>query len=100
MTIVSPWTAASGTRQLLIDSKRVPACASVRRIATAQAPHSPSAQPSLVPVRPRARSHWRRVTLAAGRACVHGRPFSTKATAMAKYKDADIERRRYNPAQQ
>ena len=96
VTTVSSWTAARGTRQLLIDSNRVRPCASVRRMATAQAPHSPSAHPSLVPVRPRARSHWRRVTLAPGVPAFTGRPFSTKATAMAKYTE---RLRRYNRGQ-
>ena len=83
--------------QAAVDgSKRVRPCASVRRMATAQAPHSPSAHPSLVPVRPRARSHCRRVTLAPGAPAFTGRPFSTKATAMAKYTGGG---RRYNRAQ-
>ena len=58
-----PSSAAAGTRQALIAVQvlRSPS-ASGLSTTTAQAPHSPSAQPSLVPVRPPPRSQSSRVT--------------------------------------
>src|SRR5699024_8641449 len=47
-----PSSAAAGSRQELIEVQRVPPSASGRAIMIAQAPHSPSAQPSLAAVRP------------------------------------------------
>src|SRR5450432_2128192 len=51
-----------------------------RTIATAQAPHSPSAQPSLAPVSPRARSNSSSVVWAENPSAQIACPFKTNST--------------------
>src|SRR5260221_9280834 len=93
-----PSTAGSGTRQLLTASNRARPCASARSIATAHAPHSPSAQPSFVPVRPAARSHVSSDTSTLTASVSTSCPFRTKRSGIfrSQYSELSDDRRPRN----
>ena len=80
VTISWPSSAATGTRQAFTAVHAVPPSSAGVARSMAQAPHSPSAQPSLLPVSPFSRSHSRAVVCAV--AFRNGRRCPLTVTAM------------------
>src|SRR5581483_3630243 len=83
VTTVRPASASSGSRQAFTACSRAPPAAPGASSATAQAPHSPSAHPSLLPVSPRARSQPSNVVCGSTSPTATVSPLSTKLTAIA-----------------
>ena len=90
--VTTSWPARepAGSRHELTAAQRVPPAPSDRATMTAQAPHSPSAQPSLAPVSPRPRSQ--------SRALVHGSaPERPRTSPLTVTSDAPPGRHRAAP---
>src|SRR3954451_2860229 len=87
VTISWPSSAAAGTRQELIAVHSVAADPSGagRATMTEQAPHSPSAQPSLAPVRPQPRRKSSALVCSGTPSSARGSPFTTTPAIRQPY---------------
>ena len=88
---------AAGTRQALSATQHVRPWPSSRATSTAQAPHSPSAHPSLQPVSPLPRSHSSKVTCPPTSPSSRARPLTTTRASVVRGSAAWDPARRDSP---